>query len=138
MTDTTTDDIDELREKRRRELVESAETAKTAETPDEPVYANGADELDQVVADNDVVLVDFYADWCGPCQMLEPTLESIAAETNAVVAKVDIDANQNLAAEYGVRGVPNVVAFVNGEPTERVVGVRDRSVYANIVAEAGA
>ncbi|TQR21944.1 hypothetical protein C9J85_19490 [Haloferax sp. wsp5] len=79
------------------------------------------DELDDAVAD-DVVLVDFYADWCGPCKQLEPAVERIAAGTAATVAKVDIDANQQLAAKYGVRSVPTLLLFVDGEPVERLVG----------------
>jgi len=127
------DDIDDVRERRRAELRESGQTPAT---PDEPVYIDGAAELQELVSEHNAVLVDFHADWCGPCQMLEPTLESLAADENTVVAKVDVDANQELAAEHGVQGVPNVILFADGEPTERVVGVRDERFYAELVARA--
>jgi thioredoxin 1 len=95
-----------------------------ATTPDAPRQVDGRAELDEFVADNDVVLADFYADWCGPCKMLEPVVETLAAETGAAVAKVDVDANQQLAGAYGVRGVPTLVLFADGEQVEEVVGVQ--------------
>jgi thioredoxin 1 len=102
---------------------DTASDAGTA-TANEPLYVDGRAQLDDVVAENDVVLTDFYADWCGPCQMLEPIVETLAAETDAAVAKVDVDANQELAAAYGVRGVPTLVLFAGGEQVEEVVGLR--------------
>jgi len=92
-------------------------------TPNVPRHVEGRDQLDDVLATNDVVLVDFYADWCGPCQMLEPIVETLAAETEATVAKVDVDANQQLATAYDVRGVPTLVLFVDGEQVEEIVGL---------------
>ena len=85
------------------------------DTTNEPIHIDGKAQLNDVVADHDVVLTDFYADWCGPCQMLEPVVETIATETDATVAKVDVDANQQLAGAYGVRGVPTLILFANGE-----------------------
>jgi len=94
------------------------------DTPTEPVHIDGESDLDEIVGDGDVVLADFYADWCGPCQMLEPVVERLAAETDATVAKVDVDANQQLAGAYGVRGVPTLILFADGEQVEEVVGVK--------------
>jgi len=67
------------------------------------------------------VLVDFYADWRGPCEAMEPTIEAIAAETEAVVAKVDIGTHRGPAASVNVRGVPTLVLHADGEPVERRV-----------------
>jgi thioredoxin 1 len=92
----------------------------------EPVHVESETHLERLVADNDVVLVDFYADWCGPCKMLEPTVEEIAAETDAVVAKVDIDALQTLAKNEGVRSVPTLQFYAHGEKDERLVGVQSK------------
>ncbi|MFC3478744.1 thioredoxin [Halobacterium litoreum] len=108
-------------------------TTEPATTPNEPTAIDGQPELDEYVANNDVVLADFYADWCGPCQMLEPTVETIAAETDAAVAKVDVDANQQLAAAYGVRGVPTLVLFADGEQAEELVGVQNESQLRTLV-----
>ena len=91
---------------------------------DAPVPVNGESELDDLVASGDVVLADFYADWCGPCKALEPVVERIAETTDATVAKVDVDANQPLASSYGVRGVPTLVLFADGEQVEQVVGAQ--------------
>jgi thioredoxin 1 len=102
-------------------------------TPDEPVYIDGQTDLDATVADYDVVLADFYADWCGPCKMLEPVVESVAAETDAAVAKVDVDANQQLAAAFGVQGVPTLVLFAGGEQVEEVVGVQSEDQLRSLV-----
>ena len=104
----------------------TADTAseQTAATPTDPVSIDGQDELDEFVAANDVVLTDFHADWCGPCKMLEPVVDSLATETDAAVAKVDVDANQALAGAYGVRGVPTLVLFADGEQVEEIVGVQ--------------
>ncbi|QLC35490.1 thioredoxin (plasmid) [Halarchaeum sp. CBA1220] len=134
MAEREPDEIESLRAKRREDLIETAEAPST---PDDPVYVNSQSELEEAVGEYDVVLVDFYADWCGPCRMLEPVLESLATKTDAAVVKVDIEQNQPLATQYGVQGIPNVVVFANGEPVERVVGVRDEDYYANLVSEAG-
>lgn len=89
----------------------------------EPVHVDGAAHLDELVEGSDVVLVDFFATWCGPCQMLEPILARLAGETDATIAKVDVDQHQQLAAEHGVRGVPTLLLFADGEQVERHVGM---------------
>jgi thioredoxin 1 len=65
--------------------------------------------------------------------MLEPTLEAVAAETPATVAKVDVDAHGELAAQFGVQGVPNLVFFRDGEPEKRVVGVQGKDALVSVV-----
>jgi thioredoxin 1 len=107
----------------------------TEPTPTTPVGIEDDGQFAEFVATHDVVLVDFYADWCGPCKMLEPTVESLARESPAAVAKVDIDVHQGLAAQYGVRSVPTLLLFADGEPVERVVGVRDQSTLASLVSQ---
>jgi len=99
----------------------------------EPLYVDGETELDDIVAENDVVLTDFYADWCGPCQMLEPIVETLAEDTDATVTKVDVDANQQLAATYGVRGVPTLVLFAGGEQVEEVVGLQGEDELRSLI-----
>ncbi|MFC4359964.1 thioredoxin [Halobium salinum] len=146
------DELAEIRRRKRDELesrlrdgeadsasVSGAEdTPAVEETPTEPVRVAGRDELTALVVEHDVVLVDFYADWCGPCKMLEPTVEALARESDAAVAKVDVDANQPLAAEYGVRGVPTLVVFAGGEAVERVSGVRTKAELAGLLERHGA
>lgn len=107
--------------------------AETSVSSDEPVHINGTTELDTLVSDFEVVLMDFYADWCGPCQMLEPIVETLAAETDATVAKVDVDANQQLASAYGIRGIPTLVLFANGEQVEELTGVQSEEQLRSLI-----
>ncbi len=115
----------------------TANSASTAErdTPDEPIHVEAETELDDLVAEYDVVLTDFYADWCGPCQMLEPVVERLAAETDAAIAKVDVDANQQLAGAYGVRGVPTLILFADGEQVEEIVGVQGEEQLRSLIGK---
>ncbi|MFA1611125.1 thioredoxin [Halobellus rubicundus] len=135
------DELDEIRRQKREELASQIEDGEEPSEPDsgaapsEPIHINGSAELQETVSTYDVVLVDFYADWCGPCKMLEPTVESLAADTDAAVAKVDIDQNQPLAGQYQVRGVPTLLLFSDGEPVEQVVGVRDESTLRSLIEQ---
>ncbi|HEX9825229.1 MAG TPA: thioredoxin [Flavobacteriaceae bacterium] len=81
------------------------------------------------------VMVDFWAAWCGPCRMVGPIIEQISDEYQgkAVVGKVDVDANQEFAAKYGVRNIPTVLVFQNGEVVGRQVGVAPKSVYTEAI-----
>tara|TARA_B100000401_G_C52753226_1_gene694292 strand:- start:115 stop:432 length:318 start_codon:yes stop_codon:yes gene_type:complete len=81
------------------------------------------------------VLVDFWAAWCGPCRMVGPIIDELSDEykDKAVVGKVDIDSNQQYAAKFGVRNIPTVLIFKNGELVDRKVGVSTKSDYSNIL-----
>jgi thioredoxin 1 len=137
------EELADIRRRKREELERRLEggdadvddTSDVTTAPTTPQQIGSADDLAEFVATHDVVLVDFYADWCGPCKMLEPTVEQVARETAAAVAKVDIDALQGLATQYQVRGVPTLLLFAGGEPAERVVGVRDYGTLASLVAD---
>ena len=78
------------------------------------------------------VMVDFWAAWCGPCRMVGPIIDEISSEyeNKAIVGKVDIDSNQEFAAKYGVRNIPTVLVFSNGELVDRHVGVAPKDTYA--------
>ena len=88
--------------------------------------------FEEVVLKSDKpVLVDFWATWCGPCRMLGPVIEEIATEYEGrvVVGKVDVDSNQDYAAKYGVRNIPTVLVFQNGEVVGRQVGEAPKNTY---------
>ena len=75
------------------------------------------------------VLVDFYADWCGPCKMMAPVVEELAEELQgkAKVGKINVDENQDLAMEYNVMSIPSLVIFKEGKEVKRFVGVSDKN-----------
>ena len=77
------------------------------------------------------VMVDFWAAWCGPCRMVAPIMDQLTSEFEgkATIAKVDVDANQEFAAKYGVRNIPTVLVFKNGEVVEKQVGVAPKATY---------
>ncbi len=78
---------------------------------------NSKKELEDLVSNKDLVLVDFWATWCPPCRMMNPILESISTEMfdKVTVAKVDVDQNQALSAEFGITSIPTMVVFKNGK-----------------------
>ena len=92
--------------------------------------------FDEVVLKSDKpVMVDFWAAWCGPCRMVGPIIEEVSNEYEgkAVVGKIDVDANQEFAAKYGVRNIPTVLVFKNGEIVNRQVGASSKKVYTDAI-----
>lgn len=83
------------------------------------------DNFDNTVA-NGLVLVDFWATWCGPCKMLAPTIDAIATEykDRVVVGKVDVDENEAIARRFGIMSIPTLFLFKDGEVVEKLVGYR--------------
>ena len=79
-----------------------------------------------------VVLVDFWAEWCGPCRRLAPTVDQLASDFDgrAIVGKVDVDANPNVAARFQIRGIPTLLIFKNGELADTVVGMASKEDLA--------
>lgn len=92
----------------------------------------------EVLASDKVVLVDFYADWCGPCRMVAPVVEQIAEEyaDRAVVGKLNVDENEEIAVRYGVMSIPTLIAFKNGEVVGKLVGVQPKEVIERLIQEA--
>lgn len=84
----------------------------------------------EVLNKNGVVLVDFFAQWCGPCKMIAPILQELAMEVNetAKIYKVDVDQSGELAMKYGIMSVPTMIIFKNGEAVEKIVGFQSKGI----------
>lgn len=88
------------------------------------------DNFEEVIKQG-VTLIDFYANWCGPCRMIAPVMEELSKEYagKAVIAKLDVDKAQVATSKLNVTSIPTVILFMNGEEVKRVVGVRDKNTF---------
>ena len=82
-----------------------------------------------------MTLVDFYADWCGPCRMMAPILEQLSTELQGkvTIAKIDIETSQQVTSKFGVTSIPTLILFKNGQEVDRLVGVRDGSYLKKMI-----
>lgn len=86
----------------------------------------------EIINSDQPVLVDFWAEWCGPCKMIGPVVEELAADYDgkAVIGKVDVDANPEVSAKFGIRSIPTLLVFKNGEIVDKQVGAVPKSVLS--------
>lgn len=155
MSDTersTDDELEAIRERKRKRLREKLERGELGDdsadaggntdsgstgastAPAEPIELEDPGRFDSVVSQYGTVLVDFHAEWCGPCKMMEPAVAAVARNTDAAVLKVDIDRHQGLAGRFGVRSVPTLVLFRDGEPAQRVMGAQSEAALERLVS----
>ena len=92
------------------------------------VEINNANFTSEVLESDKMVLVDFWAPWCGPCRMVSPIVDEIANESDKIkVAKINIDEQPQLASQYGVMSIPTLMVFNNGEVVDKAVGARNKA-----------
>lgn len=87
--------------------------------------------FDEVLSSNNVVVADFWAEWCGPCRMVGPFIEQLAQEYEgkAAIGKIDIEENDDLATQYAIRNIPTVLFFKNGQVVDKMVGAAPKAAY---------
>lgn len=92
---------------------------------------------DEVIKSDKPVMVDFWATWCGPCQMAGPVVDALADDYkgNVKIGKLDVDANQETAAKYGVQSIPTVIMFKDGKEVARKVGFAGRPMYETLLKQ---
>ena len=91
--------------------------------------------FNEIVSTNDLVLVDFWAEWCGPCKKLSPILDEISNETGLLVGKINVDENPQKMEEYSVHSIPTMVLFKSGQPVKTIVGAKPKHVLLKELSE---
>ena len=91
--------------------------------------------FNDVISKNKTVLVDFWAEWCGPCRMIGPIIEELANEYEgkAIIGKLDVDSNQESSVKYGVRSIPTILTFKDGKIVDRQVGAVPKEILKNVI-----
>ena len=93
------------------------------------------DSFNEIVSTNDLVLVDFWAEWCGPCKKLSPILDEIADERGLLVGKLNVDENPAKMQEYSVHSIPTMVLFKSGQPVKKIIGAKPKHLLLKELAE---
>ena len=93
------------------------------------------DSFNEVVSTNDLVLVDFWAEWCGPCKRLSPILDEISSDTGLLVGKLNVDENPGKMEEYSIHSIPTMVLFKSGQPVKTITGAKPKHLLLKELSE---
>ena len=95
------------------------------------------ENFDEIINSNVPVLIDFYADWCGPCRMLTPILEQVSAENNGAfdIVKIDVDEAEDLSREFGIMSIPTLMVFKDGKLVKRESGLRPKNAIFEMMSD---
>ena len=93
------------------------------------------DSFDEAVSTNDLVLIDFWAEWCGPCKKLSPILDEISDERGLLVGKLNVDENPDKVKEYSVHSIPTMVLFKSGQPVKTITGAKPKHLLLKELSE---
>jgi thioredoxin 1 len=92
-------------------------------------------DFNQVINSNDLILVDFWAEWCGPCKRLSPILDEIADERGLLIGKLNVDENPGKMEEYSVHSIPTMVLFKSGQPVKTITGAKPKHLWLKELSE---
>ena len=92
-------------------------------------------DFDKVINSNDIVLVDFWAEWCGPCKKVSPILDEISNERGLLVGKLNVDENPTKMEEYSIHSIPTMVLFKSGQPVKTITGAKPKHLLLKELSE---
>ena len=93
------------------------------------------ESFDATVATSEKILVDFWAEWCGPCKMVSPILDEISNETGLLVGKLNVDENLKKSSEFGVSSIPTMILFEGGKPVKTIIGAKPKHILMKELSE---
>ena len=126
--------IDKENEKLARENEENSTTSEEVSGPSRVIEVTSSNFNEEVINSSVPVLIDFYADWCGPCRILSPIVEEVSSQYEDVkFVKIDIDSNQDIANDYMITSIPTLVYIKNGEEQNRVLGAVDKDTVETLI-----